>query len=91
VSVGEGRTFVDKVRHAVVHGRNAALVRFELWNDQLVEHGRHWLFLVLLGFVVSFAFIRMSTRLMRSPRVPWWPGSVNTGGVHLHHPVLASP
>jgi lysyl-tRNA synthetase class 2 len=58
------------------------------WNDQLVEHGRHWLFLVLLGFVVSFAFIRMSTRLMRSPRVPWWPGSIDSGGVHLHHLVF---
>jgi hypothetical protein len=22
---------------------------------------------------------------MRSPRVPWWPGSVEAGGVHLHH------
>ena len=40
----------------------------DFWNDQLVEHGRQWLFLVLLGFVGSFAFIRMSTRLMRSPR-----------------------
>jgi hypothetical protein len=40
---------------------------------------------VLLGFIGSFAFIRMSTRLMRSPRVSWWPGSVKTGGVHIHH------
>ncbi len=48
----------------------------DFWNDQLVDHDRQWLFLVLLGFVGSFAFIRMSTRLMRSPRVPWWPGSV---------------
>jgi hypothetical protein len=43
---------------------------------------------VLIGFLVSFAFIRMSTRLMRSPRVPWWPGSVSTGGVHVHHLVF---
>jgi lysyl-tRNA synthetase, class II len=60
----------------------------DFWNDQLVEHDRQWLFLVLLGFVGSFAFIRMSTRLMRSPRVPWWPGSVETGGVHVHHLVF---
>jgi hypothetical protein len=60
----------------------------DFWNDQLVEHGRQWVFLVLLGFVGSFAFIRMSTRLMRSPRVPWWPGSVESGGVHLHHLVF---
>jgi hypothetical protein len=44
---------------------------------------------VLAGFLVSFAFIRMSTRLMRSPRVPWWPGSIETeGGLHVHHLVF---
>ena len=61
----------------------------DFWNDQLVEHDRQWLFLVLAGLVVSFAFIRFSTRLMRSPRVPWWPGSVvSDGGVHVHHLVF---
>ena len=26
---------------------------------------------------------------MRSPKVPWWPGSVvSDGGVHLHHLVF---
>jgi len=42
---------------------------------------------VLLGaFLISFLFIRTSARLMRSPRVTWWPGSVTTGsGLHLHH------
>jgi hypothetical protein len=61
----------------------------DLWNDQLVDHDRQWLFLVLAGFVGSFAFIRMSTRLMRSPKVPWWPGSVvSEGGVHVHHLVF---
>jgi hypothetical protein len=44
---------------------------------------------VLVGFVGSFGFIRLSTRLMRSPRVPWWPGSVvSDGGVHVHHLVF---
>lgn len=61
----------------------------DFWQHQLVEHDRQWLFLVLLGFVGSFAFIRLSTRLMRSPRVPWWPGSVvSDSGVHLHHLVF---
>ena len=42
--------------------------------------------LVLVAFLLSFAFIRTSARLMRSPRVPWWPGSVETGsGLHIHH------
>jgi hypothetical protein len=44
---------------------------------------------VLVGFVCSFGFIRLSTRLMRSPRVPWWPGSVvSDSGVHVHHLVF---
>jgi hypothetical protein len=52
------------------------------------EPGRESAFLVLLAFLLSFSFIRTSTRLMRSPRVPWWPGSVNAGGVHIHHLVF---
>ena len=61
----------------------------DFWNDQLVANDRQWLFLVLLGIVVSFGLIRMSTRLMRSPRTPWWPGSiVSDGGVHVHHLVF---
>ena len=46
-------------------------------------------FVLLVAFLSSFLFIRVSARLMRSPRVPWWPGSVKTsGGVHLHHLVF---
>jgi hypothetical protein len=61
----------------------------DLWNDQLVEHGRQYHFLVLVGFLGSFGFIRLSTRLMRSPKVPWWPGSVvSEGGLHVHHHVF---
>jgi hypothetical protein len=51
------------------------------------EPGRECGFLVLLAFLISFSFIRTSARLMRSPRVPWWPGSVEAGGVHIHHMV----
>jgi hypothetical protein len=55
----------------------------EVW-DSLGE--RRFLFLTLIGFVCAFGFIRLSTRLMRSPRVRWWPGSVvSEGGVHVHH------
>jgi hypothetical protein len=59
----------------------------EFWQH-LVDHDEQGLFLVLAGFILSFALIRMSTRLMRSPRAPWWPGSVVSGGVHLHHLVF---
>jgi hypothetical protein len=61
----------------------------EFWNEHIIAHDRQGVFLVLVGFVLSFAFIRMSTRLMRSPKVPWWPGSVvSDSGVHLHHLVF---
>jgi hypothetical protein len=49
------------------------------------EPGRECAFLVLLAFLASFLFIRTSARLARSPRVSWWPGSVEAGGVHIHH------
>jgi hypothetical protein len=41
--------------------------------------------LVLVAFLVSFAFIRTSARMIRSPRFQWWPGNVETGGLHIHH------
>jgi hypothetical protein len=61
----------------------------DFWNEHILANNRQGVFLVLVGFILSFAFIRMSTRLMRSPRVPWWPGSVvSDSGVHLHHLVF---
>jgi hypothetical protein len=46
--------------------------------------------LILLGaLLLSFLFIRTSARLMRSPKVSWWPGSIETeGGLHVHHLVF---
>ena len=67
----------------------SASIVSDFWNDHLVDHDRQGVFLVLVGFILSFAFIRMSTRLMRSAKVPWWPGSVvSDSGVHLHHLVF---
>ncbi len=40
-------------------------------------------FLVLVAFVVAFLAIRTSARMTRS--VSWWPGGVESGGVHIHH------
>jgi hypothetical protein len=66
-----------------------AWILTDFWDDQIVAHERQGVFLVFVGFILSFAFIRMSTRLMRSPRVPWWPGSVvSESGVHIHHLVF---
>jgi hypothetical protein len=53
------------------------------------DAGRRAGLVLLVAFLLSFAFIRMSTRLMRSPKVPWWPGSIQTeGGLHVHHLVF---
>jgi hypothetical protein len=60
----------------------------DFWS-RLERSSEQGLFLVLVGFILSFAFIRMSTRLQRSPKVPWWPGSiVSESGVHVHHLVF---
>ncbi|HKZ12382.1 MAG TPA: hypothetical protein VJL81_00910 [Solirubrobacterales bacterium] len=60
----------------------------DFWNDQLVAHDRQGVFLVLVGFVGSFAFIRMSTRMIRA-EVSWWPGNIESeSGLHVHHLVF---
>jgi hypothetical protein len=60
----------------------------DFWNN-LEEHHEQGLFLVLVGFIGSFAFIRMSTRIIRSEAVSWWPGNVESeSGVHVHHLVF---
>ncbi len=60
----------------------------EFWNDQLVDHDRQGVFLVLVGFIGSFAFIRMSTRMIRA-EVSWWPGNIESeSGLHVHHLVF---
>jgi hypothetical protein len=60
--------------------------QYELPNTFLDQPGTRAGFVLLGMFLLSFLFIRTSARLMRSPRVPWWPGSVTTdSGLHLHH------
>ena len=60
----------------------------DFWGN-LEQHNEQGLFLVLVGFILSFAFIRMSTRIIRSEAVSWWPGNIESdSGVHLHHLVF---
>jgi lysyl-tRNA synthetase, class II len=59
----------------------------DLWGD-VVEHERQYLLMVFVGFILSFGFIRLSTRLIRSRRFAWWPGNIERGGVHVHHMVF---
>jgi hypothetical protein len=61
-------------------------LRFDLPARFLDDRGERTGFVLLAAFLLTFLFIRTSARLIRSPRVSWWPGSVTTGsGLHLHH------
>jgi hypothetical protein len=67
---------------------STASIFTDFW-DNLVQHEEQGIFLVLAGFILSFAFIRMSTRIIRSESVSWWPGNIESeGGVHVHHLVF---
>src|SRR4051812_35775353 len=52
---------------------------------QTAAPGRSTAFLLLTAFPLPFLFIRTSARLIRNPAVPWWPGNVETGDLHIHH------
>ena len=43
--------------------------------------------IALAAMLLSFAFIRFSTRMIRA-EVSWWPGNVTPGGLHIHHLVF---
>jgi hypothetical protein len=62
----------------------------ELEGESFLSHEGARNGLILLGsMLLSFLLIRVSTRLMRNPKVTWWPGSVKTeGGLHIHHHVF---
>jgi hypothetical protein len=62
----------------------AAILDVQLFGAR-AGPGKGAAFLVLVAFVVAFLAIRTSARLTRS--VSWWPGGVETGGVHIHHMV----
>ena len=61
-------------------------LNFEISQHFLDDHGQRAGFVLLGSFLAAFLFIRTSARLIRSPKVTWWPGSVETkSGLHLHH------
>jgi hypothetical protein len=60
----------------------AAIVSVDPFGQRL-RPGAGAAVIVLVAFLLSFLAIRTSARLTRS--VSWWPGGVQTGGVHLHH------
>jgi hypothetical protein len=59
---------------------------FSISQHFLDDRGQRAGFILLGSFLAAFLFIRTSARLMRNPKITWWPGSVQTkGGLHLHH------
>jgi hypothetical protein len=67
-------------------GLAAITLRFDTSTHFLDQQGQRAGFVLLGAFLVTFLFIRTSARLIRSPKVPWWPGSFTTdSGLHLHH------
>ncbi|WP_063774851.1 phosphatidylglycerol lysyltransferase domain-containing protein [Kitasatospora azatica] len=59
----------------------------DAYHSRIVEPGRQPLFLLLLGLISAFLFIRFSTRMIRRG-TSWWPGNVTPGGLHIHHVVF---
>ncbi|MFJ3790579.1 hypothetical protein [Kitasatospora sp. NPDC090091] len=57
------------------------------YRDHIVATHKQPLFLLLVGFITSFVFIRFSVRMIRA-KVRWWPGNVTPGGLHIHHMVF---
>lgn len=57
------------------------------FHTHIVDQGRLPLFCFFAAFLLGFAFIRTSTRLIRA-RVRWWPGNVAVSGFHVHHVVF---
>ncbi|WP_078661227.1 phosphatidylglycerol lysyltransferase domain-containing protein [Streptomyces sp. NRRL B-24484] len=59
----------------------------DAYRERIVDTGREPLFLLLVGLLASFLFIRFSVRMIRRG-TSWWPGNVTPGGLHIHHVVF---
>lgn len=61
---------------------------FEINSGKALDTADQRAGLILLGsMLLSFGFIRFSTRMIRA-EVSWWPGNVTPGGLHIHHLVF---
>jgi lysyl-tRNA synthetase, class II len=56
-------------------------------NAALDTQGQRAGLVLLAAMLLSFGFIRFSTRMIRA-EVSWWPGNVSPGGLHIHHLVF---
>jgi hypothetical protein len=66
----------------IIRGLMATLLSVDPFGGRS-HHGSDAAALVLIAFALSFLGIRTSARLARS--LSWWPGSVRSGDVHIHH------
>jgi hypothetical protein len=65
-----------------------AEVTFEIQSSAALDTADQRAGLILLAcMLLSFGFIRFSTRMIRA-QVSWWPGNVSPGGLHIHHLVF---
>jgi hypothetical protein len=65
-----------------------AEITIELQNGEFLADGTQRAgLIVLVSMLLSFGFIRFSTRMIRA-EVSWWPGNVTPGGLHIHHLVF---
>jgi hypothetical protein len=65
-----------------------AALSLELHTDAALDTADQRAGLLLLSaMLLSFGFIRFSTRMIRA-EVSWWPGNVTPGGLHIHHLVF---
>jgi hypothetical protein len=63
-------------------------ISFEINSSAAFDQADQRAGMILLGsMLLSFAFIRFSTRMIRA-EVKWWPGNVAPGGLHVHHLVF---
>jgi lysyl-tRNA synthetase class 2 len=56
-------------------------------GDALNTTGQRAGLVLIVAMLLSFGFIRFSTRMIRA-EVSWWPGNVAPGGLHIHHLVF---
>jgi hypothetical protein len=65
-----------------------AEITFEISDNAALDSADQRAGLILLVMMLlSFGFIRLSTRMIRA-EVSWWPGNVSPGGLHIHHLVF---
>jgi lysyl-tRNA synthetase class 2 len=65
-----------------------AEISIELQNGEFFSEDTQRAGLIALAaMLLSFLFIRFSTRMIRA-EVSWWPGNVTPGGLHIHHLVF---